>query len=243
MGKIIKNVILILLFFTLSVSVAFLVYLHFFVSDDGALSGEWTAEVDMTKQAAFAAYGWLRDIEAVSVSLEEMESYMQGLTIEVNLTLEQTTHAEGTFQCRIVPESYDACNQAAYEAFAGAFQDLLSQRLHMAGYTGSTDEEAIEALVTETFGISTVSYLMSSAPALLPPLKDLQAQYDGSGTYETEEGILTRRFDVDGAVITREEYYIRKDSNLILAEEVNSVSDGSLWDDYPAVYTLKNPQN
>lgn len=243
MGKIIKNVILVLLFFTLGISIAFLVYVHFFASDGETLSGEWTAEVDMTKQAAFTAYDWLQDIEAVSVSLEEMESYMQGLTIEVNLTLEQTDRAEGNFQCRIVPESYDTCNQAAYEAFAAAFQDILVQRLHMAGYTDSTDEEDIEALVTETFGMSTVPYLMSYAPALLPTLEDLQAQYDGSGTYEAEQSILTRRFDVDGAVITRAEYYIRKDSNLILAEEINSVFDGSFWDYYPVKYTLKNPQN
>ncbi len=116
---------------------------------------------------------------------------MQDLTIQVNLTLEQTVRSEGTFQCYVLPESYDACNQAAYEAFAMAFQELLTERLRMAGYTGGTDREALEALVTETFGMSTVSYLMSNGPALLPALEDLQVQYDGRGTYETAEGILT----------------------------------------------------
>ncbi|MDE7239806.1 MAG: hypothetical protein K2N41_08860, partial [Lachnospiraceae bacterium] len=180
MKKIIKNAVVVLLILTLSASTAFLTYLHFFASEDEELSGEWIAELDMTDRAAVTAINWLQDIEAVSISLEDMESYMQDLTIRINLTLEQTAPSEGTFRCYVLPESYDDCNQAAYEAFAMAFQALLTERLLMAGYTGSTDHETLEALVTETFGMSTVSYLMSCGPALLPSLEELQAQYDGS---------------------------------------------------------------
>lgn len=243
MRKTIKNVVFTLLLLTLSISTAFFAYLLFFASDDKELSGEWATELDMTKQAAVTALSWLQEIEAVSVSLEDMESYMQGLTIEVNLSFEQTSHAEGTFKCNVVPESYDVCNQAAYEAFAMAFQELLAERLRMAGYTGSTDKEAMEALVTETFGMSTVSYLTTYGPALLPSLEDLQAGYDGSGTYEAAEGILTRRFDVGESVAAKAEYYIRKDSNLILSEEISSVSSGLFSDHYPMIYTLKQSQN
>ena len=239
MRKTIKNVIFTLLLLTLSASTALLAYLHFFASDDKELSGEWTANLDMTQQAAVTALGWLQDIEAVSLSLEDMESYMQDLTIQVNLTLEQTSRWEGTFHCNVLPESYDACNQAAYEAFAMAFQEFLAERLQMAGFTEGIDQESMEALVTETFGMSTVSYLMSYGPTLLPSLEDLQAQYDGSGTYEVRDDILTRQFDVDGAVVTKAEYYIRKDSNLILSEEIDSVSAGFFSDYYPMIYTLK----
>lgn len=243
MRKTIKNAVFTLLFLTLCSSTALLVYLHFFASNDKDLSGEWTTNLDMTQQAAVTAFSWLQEIEAVSVSLEDMESYMQDLTITVNLTLEQTEHSAGAFQCNISPESYDACNQAAYEGFAMAFQELLAERLHMAGYTGSTDMEAMEVLVTETFGMSTVSYLMSYGPKLLPSLEDLQAVYDGSGTYEAAEGVLTRQFDAGGAGSTKEEYYIRKDSNLILSEEIGSVPSGLFSDYYPVIYTLKQPQN
>ena len=158
MRKTIKSAVFTLLFLTLCASTALLTYLHFFASDDKELSGEWTANIDMTKQAAVTALSWLQDIEAVSVSLEDMESYMQGLTIQVNLTMEQTGRSAGIFQCNVSQESYDACRQAAYEAFAAEFQELLAERLRMAGYTGSTDEEAVEELVIETFGMSTVSY-------------------------------------------------------------------------------------
>ncbi|MDE6389331.1 MAG: hypothetical protein K2L82_16200 [Lachnospiraceae bacterium] len=243
MRKTIKNVVFILLILTLSISTAFLTYLHFFASDDKNLSGEWTTELDVTEQAAITALSWLQEIEAVSVSLEDMESYMPRLTVRVNLSFEQTAHSEGTFRCNVVPESYDVCNQAAYEAFAVAFQELLAERLRMAGYTGSTDKEAMETLVNETFGMSTVSYLMSYAPALLPSLEELQAEYDGSGTYEAAEGILTRRFDDGGFVATKAEYYIRKDSSLILSEETDSVPSGLFSDNYPIIYTLKQPQN
>ena len=232
MRKILKNSVLIGLFLFLITFTALLTYLHFFASDDKDLSGNWTAKLDMTKQSAVTALSWLQDIEAVSISLEDMEDYMQGLTIEVNLTLEQTANSEGTFHCNILPESYDACNQAAYEAFAAAFEELLIERLRMAGYTGNTDKETIEELVTETFGMSTVSYLKSCGPRLLPPLEDLQDQYEGSGTYKTAEGILTRQFDDGQAVTTKTENYIRKDSSLILYEE----SDSSYS---PVIYTLQ----
>lgn len=243
MRKTIKNVVIILLILTLSASTVLFAYLHFSASEDKELSGEWTADLDMTQQAAVTALGWLQDIEAVSISLEDMESYMQELTIQIDLTLEQTGQLEGKFHSSVLKESYDACSQAAYEAFAMAFQELLTERLCMAGYTGSTDQEAIEALITETFGMSTVSYLMSCGPALLPSLEELQAQYDGSGTYEVTEDILTRRFDEGGAVITKEEYYIRKDSRLVLTEKTGSDSAGLFSDNDPVIYTLKQPVN
>lgn len=242
MRKTVKNAILILLLFTLSVSIALLAYLHFFAEDDRDLSGEWTANLDMTQQAAAAALSWLQDIEAVSISPEEMDAYMQGLTIQVKLTFEETDRFAGTFYGNVVPESYAACRQAAYEAFAMAFQDILAERLRMAGYAGSTDREAVEVLVTETFGMSTVSYLMSYGPALLPSLEELQAQYGGSGTYEAAEDVLIRRFDRGGAVSTKEEAYIRKESDLILTEETGSVSSGPFSNDYPVIYTLEEPR-
>lgn len=214
-----KGIVRTILFLFLITSTALLAYLHFFASGGRNLSGTWTAKQDMTEQAAVTALGWLQDIEAVSISLEEMEQYMQGLAIEVNLTMEQSARDTGTFSCNVMPESYDACSQAAYEAFAEAFRDLLIERLDKAGYTGGTDKESIEALVTETFGMSTVAYLMSCGPKLLPSLEELQAQYDGSGTYKTQDGVLTRQSDDGWQVTTKTEYYLRKDSMLILSED------------------------
>ena len=219
MGKAAKNTILLLLILSLSIFVAFLAYLHFFKSDDRSLSGEWTAELDLTEQAAVEAFIWLQDIEAVSVSLEDVESYMRKLAIQVDLSLEATTDSEGAFRCSILPESYDVCEQTAYEAFAAVFRDLLTERLHMAGYVGGTDKEDLEALVTETFGMSTITYLMTFGPALLPSLEDLQAQYDGSGTYEAAEGMLTWQYD-NGT--TKTENYIWEDFSLVLSGEEDS---------------------
>ena len=213
MGKVIKNTILLLLILSLSISTVFLAYLYLFKSDDRSLSGEWTAELDLTEQAAVTAYIWLQDIEAVYVSPEDVKSCMQKLTVQIDLNLDATTEFEGTFFCSIQPESYKVCEQAAYEAFAEAFRELLAERLRMAGYTGGTDKEEIEDLVIETFGMSTVAYLMTCGPALLPAMEDLQAQYDGSGTYETAEGILTWRYD-DGT--TRAENYVWENSSLVL---------------------------
>lgn len=247
MGKTVKNILLTLLILSLSISTALLAYLHFFASEDTKLEGEWTAELDMAQQAAVTALGWLQDIEGVSVSLEDIEPYMQDLTVQTHLAFEQTARSrgatQGTFRCGIVPESYDACRQAAYEAFALAFQKLLAERLHMAGYTGGTDGENIEGLVKESFGMSTVDYLMSYGPALLPALEELQVQYEGSGVYEAAEGILTRHFgsgEAGGAAVR--ERYIRKELHLILTDEADESFPGPLADFYPIIYTLKEDQ-
>ena len=206
--RVIKNAVMTLLLLTLAISTVCLVYLHFFASGEEELSGQWTTNLDMTDQAAVTAYSWLQDIEGVSVSPEDMESRMQGLTVQVDLVFGQTGRSTGTFQCNVVPESYEICKEEAYEAFAAVFQELLTQRLHMAGYTGSMDEEAVEELVTETFGMSTESYLLSCGPDLLPSLEDLQAGYDGSGTYKAAEDVLTRQFETGGGGSTRVEYYL-----------------------------------
>ena len=95
----------------------------------------------------------------------------------------------------------------------------------MAGYTGGTDKEDIEELVIETFGMSTVSYLMACGPALLPSMEDLQAQYDGSGIYEAAEGILTWRYD-NGT--TKTNNYVREYSVLVLSEEEDSDGQGQM---------------
>ena len=243
MKKIMKNAIFTILFSVLIILALFLAYLFLYASNDRNLSGKWTADLDMTGQAAVTALGWLQDMEAVSVSLQDMEARMQGLTVKLDLTLEQTARSGGTFVSTVQQESYAACSQAAYEAFAAVFRELVADRLRMAGYTGSTDKDTMEALAAETFGMSTVSYLMSYGPALLPSLEDLQAQYDGSGTYEAAEGILTRQFDAGGSAGEKREYYIRKDSNLILSEEIDSVSSGLFSDVYPMIYTLKQSSN
>lgn len=48
MRRAVKNTIYTLLLLTLSVSTAFLIYLRFLESRDKDLSGEWTADLNMT---------------------------------------------------------------------------------------------------------------------------------------------------------------------------------------------------
>ena len=92
------------------------------------------------------------------------------------------------------------------------------------------------------FGVSTVSYLMEYGPALLPSMEELQGQYEGSGTYEVEEGIVRRRFEDGSTVITKEEYYIRKDDSLILTGEAASGDGEPSSSRYPVVYRWEPQQ-
>lgn len=166
MRRFMKKTIIALLILSLGIAAVLMAYRIWGVPGDKDLSGEWTAQLDMSGQAAAMAYGWLRDIEAVSVSLEEVEACMRNLTVQVEMTMDETDRSGGTFRCSVLPESYDACYQAAYEAFAVSFRVLVAERLRMAGYGEGTDEDAVEALITETFGMSAVAYLMSCGPAL-----------------------------------------------------------------------------
>lgn len=244
MGKTRKNILLILLLAALAVSTVLLAYLYFFRGRD--LSGEWTTELDFTEEAAVEAYAWLQEIEAVSVSREELELSMQELTVPVILTLEQGAGAEGTFRSSIPQETYEACRQRAYEAMAAAFRELLSERLQLAGYTGGTNQEAVEALAQEAFGMSTEDYLMTCGPTLLPTLEELQAEYEGSGDYRISEGILTRQYETEAGIVTRRERYIRQGDRLILTEKVDSEEGsgekfaGSLSALYPVLYILED---
>lgn len=243
MRRFMKKTIIALLILSLGIAAVLMAYRIWGVPGDKDLSGEWTAQLDMSGQAAAMAYGWLRDIEAVSVSLEEVEACMRNLTVQVEMTMDETDRSGGTFRCSVLPESYDACYQAAYEAFAVSFRVLVAERLRMAGYGEGTDEDAVEALITETFGMSAVAYLMSCGPALLPSLEELQARYDGSGTYEAGDGILTRRFDTEGAAGTVTEQYIREGSGLILLGETGDASVGGFAEHYPLVFTMKQPED
>ena len=242
MRRFMKKTIIALLVLSLGILAVLMAYRICGAAGDRDLSGEWTAQLDMSGQAAAMAYGWLRDIEAVSVSLEEVEACMRNLNIQVEMTMDETDRSGGTFRCSVLPESYDACYQAAYEAFAVSFRVLVAERLRMAGHGEGTDEEAVEALITETFGMSAVAYLMSCGPALLPSLEELQARYDGSGTYEAGDGILTRRFDTEGAAGTVTEQYIREGSGLILLGETEDAAAGGFAEHYPLVFMMKQPE-
>ena len=235
-----KNTVFTLLLLFLCAATALFAYLYFFQPGERDLSGEWDAELDMGSRAAVMALDWLQDIEGVSVSREEVEARMQNLTVQVNLVFQETGRFEGVFYGSVPPESYEACRQAAYEAFAAEFLALLAERLRMAGYGDGMDREKLEALVTETFGMSTLEYLMSRGPALLPSLEELQGRYEGSGVYEARDGILTRQFETGGAGAVKTENYIRKEGSLILSGEAEEDGSGYFGEQYPVLYTLQD---
>lgn len=64
MRKYVKYSMIILLLLSVGIAAACVVYLFLFAPGDSDLSGEWTAELEMTGQAAATAYGWLKDMEA-----------------------------------------------------------------------------------------------------------------------------------------------------------------------------------
>ena len=65
---------------------------------------------DGTERTAFLAHyhgenGKKKELN----SLEEVEACMRNLTVQVEMTMDETDRSGGTFRCSVLPESYDAC--------------------------------------------------------------------------------------------------------------------------------------
>ena len=88
-------------------------------------------------------------------------------------------------------ESYNAAKQQAYTALENAFEDLLLIRAQTAGKDMATREEAAQS-IEDTIGMTCLEYLANYGPELLPPLEEIQGQYNGSGSWKAENGVLLR---------------------------------------------------
>lgn len=149
--------------------------------------GRWRMYVDLTETARARANGWLQRAE-----LGERVDASDALPpIRVGVLLELTP--DGGWRREVEENSLEAAEKEAENALAAALRELLLLRIADAGRAAGTPEDA-ETRFQKAIGMSSVQYLESYGPRLLPTPDELRESYEGSGSYEIDG----QRMRIDG---------------------------------------------
>ena len=169
-------VILLLLVILALAVIAGLLALKLSRREDTRLTGVWQMRAELTDTARSRADTWLQRA-ALGEQVPAAE-YLPTLSVTVRLTLS----ADGRWSREIRDGEYESARTAAERGLAKALRELLCLRIADAGRPPETAAEA-EARIQRVLGMSTEDYMRDYGPALLPPLSQMHAVYDGSGAY------------------------------------------------------------
>lgn len=146
---------------------------------DPSLAGSWQMQLNLRDTARERANAWLR--AAALGELVDAGDYLPPLTVKVRLTL----NADGSWTRRVDAGSLEKAQGEAEKALAEALNALLRLRVEDAGRPVGTEKET-RALLENALGMPVEAYLRSYGPTLLPALDELQARFDGGGSYAVE---------------------------------------------------------
>lgn len=149
------------------------------------LPGHWHRTVDYASQAELAAKEWLMAAEGGSEI--DLKGYMGSISVGMDLILAQ----DGSWSCTVDENSYRTAQQQVYTALEQAFEDLLIIRAQDAGREMASREEAAQS-IEDTIGMSCQEYLKLYGPSMLPSLEEIKGEYEGSGDWKAESGVLLR---------------------------------------------------
>lgn len=172
-------VILLLLVILALAVIAGLLALKLSRREDPRLTGLWQMRAELTDTARSRADTWLQRA-ALGEQVPAAE-YLPTLSVTVRLTLS----ADGSWSREIRDGEYESARTAAERGLAKALRELLCLRIADAGRPPETEAEA-EARIQRVLGMSTEDYMREYGPALLPPLSQMHAVYDGSGMYHAD---------------------------------------------------------
>ena len=172
-------VILLLLVILALAVIAGLLALKLSRREDPRLTGVWQMRAELTDTARSRADTWLQRA-ALGEQVPAAE-YLPTLSVTVRLTLS----ADGSWSREIRDGEYESARTAAERGLAKALRELLCLRIADAGRPPETAAEA-EARIQRVLGMSTEDYMREYGPALLPPLSQMHAVYDGSGMYHAD---------------------------------------------------------
>lgn len=172
-------VILLLLVILALAVIAGLLALKLSRREDTRLTGVWQMRAELTDTARSRADTWLQRA-ALGEQVPAAE-YLPTLSVTVRLTLS----ADGSWSREIRDGEYESARTAAERGLAKALRELLCLRIADAGRPPETAAEA-EARIQRVLGMSTEDYMREYGPALLPPLSQMHAVYDGSGMYHAD---------------------------------------------------------
>ena len=149
------------------------------------LIGAWHRSIDLSDDFRHTARAWLSDARLGDTLY--ISDYLTELPVEVSLEFKE----DKTYTQSIDESSYQAAQSTAEEALEEAFAALLSKRGKEAGKLPVSREEA-DALILQATGQSFSDYLNDHNITLLPPLSQLQKQYDAAGVFRVTDNLLER---------------------------------------------------
>lgn len=174
-GRRIIVILLLLVILALAV-IAGLLALKLSRREDTRLTGVWQMRAELTDTARTRADTWLQ--RAALGEQVPAAQYLPTLSVTVRLTLSP----DGSWSREIRDGDYESARTAAERGLAKALRELLRLRIADSGRPPETAAEA-EERIRRVLGMSTEDYMREYGPALLPPLSQMRAVYDGSGTY------------------------------------------------------------
>ena len=167
------------------------------------LPGQWHRTVDYTQEATLAAKEWL--MEAEGGREIDLTEYMGKVQIGVDLVLSE----DGSWSSTVDEASYAEAKQQAYEALEQGLVELSGERLKKSYLTSAQNSnqerqkeiidmletitpESIRETIENVTGMPCIEYLKTYGPELLPPLEEIQGQYNLNGSWKAENGVLLR---------------------------------------------------
>ncbi len=172
-----RTLILLLSVILLLAAVSCVLGVRLYSREQASPVGNWQMRLDMTELVRMQADAWLHEAELGSQV--DVGNRLPQIQIAVSLKLDP----DGNWSRQVDAGSYEAAQKSARQALASSLRELVILRAAAAGRSVRNPKQA-EALIADVIGMSGEQYLADYGPKLLPALEELQARYDGSGTWQ-----------------------------------------------------------
>lgn len=132
--------------------------------------------VSMTEEASARAFVWLSNIEDTELTYEEVKECMGDFNLEIVKT---PADKKGVYTMSLADNAYGYCLSQAKTGLERAYRLSVCKRITSTGYEGTVNDELVESLMQETFGMSVSDYISQCEIVLLPSEEELISKYSG----------------------------------------------------------------
>lgn len=137
--------------------------------------------VSMTEEASARAYVWLCKIEDTDLSYDDVKSCMGDFNLEV---IKTPLKEKGKYERKLADGAYEYLVSQSEAGLESAYYFAIMRRIRNSGYEGDINEELVNRLMDETFGMSVTEYLDQCNISLLPSEQELREKYEGEVSSE-----------------------------------------------------------
>lgn len=166
-----------------------------------AYVGKWNAEIALDDEIKYAVDMWMheeKDEEEILAVYETMDSPRLEPII-ISLTMDK----DGNFACELNDDSFEQCENGAYEYAVDTLTEIIARKLIASGYNGTDVKLDAREVIEESVEGDLEQYLRGVMPGLLPKKETIKELYTGAGSYIYDRKNQTVQFtDYLGKSIT-----------------------------------------